>query len=59
MVRKVYSVRQNGRGLSVCIPEAVAVALGIRDLDGNLKEPLVSMDLSPDRSSVTIKPVRV
>lgn len=59
MTRKVYSIRQNGRDLSVCIPREVAVSLGIQDMEGNLLSPVVSMHLSPDRSSVTMKPEKI
>ncbi|WP_340819008.1 hypothetical protein [Methanolobus sp. WCC4] len=56
MARTHYSVRQNDRGLSVCIPKEAAVALGIVGLDGTLLQSVVKVDLSPDRSSLTIKP---
>jgi hypothetical protein len=59
MARELYSVRRYGRGLSVAIPREVAVSLGIQDMKGNLLCPLVSMDLSPDRSSVSIKPAKI
>lgn len=57
MVREFYSIRRNDRGLSVCIPKELAVALGITDFKGNLLQPLVKIDLSPDRSHATLKPV--
>ena len=59
MARTAYSVRRNGRKLSVGIPAEVAVSLGIVDLEGNLLTPLVKFDLNSDRSSATITPVNL
>lgn len=56
MARTHYSVRQNDRGLSVCIPKEAAVALGIQDMQGNLLCSVVQVVLSTDRSCLTVKP---
>jgi hypothetical protein len=56
LARTHYSVRQNDRGLSICIPKEAAVALGIVDLDGTLLKSVVKVNLSPDRSALLVKP---
>lgn len=59
MAREFYSVRRYGSGLALGIPKEAAVALGIQDLQGNLLTPLVKVDISPDRSSMIVKPARL
>lgn len=59
MARQFYSVRRYGRGLSIGLPAEVAVSLGIQDMQGNLLCPLVTVDLSPDRSKAIIKPAKI
>jgi hypothetical protein len=59
MVREFYSIRRNDRGLSICIPKELAIALGIQDMQGRLLQPLVKIDLTPDRSKAVITPANV